>query len=929
MTDPRDEWLRTGGGIRALPDAQAEHIRQLTGRVLGGYRVTGLVGSGGMGLVLRAERAEGDFERTVAIKLVPGVSPATDVARRFQTERQILAGLNHPCIAQLYDGGQTEEGWPYLVMEYVDGLPVDDYCRQQDLSTDERVRLLARITDAVAFAHARLVVHRDIKPSNVLVTRDGNPKLLDFGIAKLLDPATTQETRGERLLTPQYASPEQLLGSPITTGSDIYQLGALYLSVLADEPPFSETSLEEAVNRAASGREVQVSEDARRDIPSDLIAIVEKCLRAEPGDRYPDVGAVRTDLLSYLEGYPVSARRGATLYRLRKLVTRNKAASTFALAALLIAVGGSVIYAVDLREAREVAEARARTAERVLHAMSELITDTYSELMETSGLRRQGNDPDSDLQNEPLRLVLERTTRLIERSLVDEPRLRAELLRVQGMTNRELNRPGLARTQLAEALEASMRVADTDLGMSVLAELVRVGLYDGDRHASETHLNQGLALMERHAVSAPAAADLYSAAARFEEHRGNFQAAAEYGLKAIELLESLPGQRGIPLARAYAGQASIYGQLEAHQAVRAYALKAAAIYEKIEGPQYRGLISAYSELGRSHFLAGEYEAALGYAQRSLRVSRANFGEHHLRTVRAYNNVAVTARRMGDIEGSLESLMRARAIAEEIAPDNLLVQIRLLTSIGNAYESLGELDRAAEEFERGLAIDGLAKAYPKQYAFLLNNYGNLLALRGETARGAGMLREAASIKSRVMGEVNPSTARSLLQLVQSQIRTGHDTDAAVLLKQAERAYKEAFGSGHPKMAYLHLVRGQYLRSQGALDDATAEFRAGLEGRLHEYDEKHVRTTEILVELALTALMAGDEEAARRWLSRAAPGIADMPASIPERVEAAVVVAEVAAATEAPADAARAKSEALALVGQTLPGRDDLTRRLAAL
>jgi serine/threonine protein kinase len=210
------------------------------GRRLGVYQIESEIGHGGMGEVYRAVRADGQFKKNVAIKVVRGGYDTAAVLERFRHERQILASLDHPNIARLYDGGTTEEGIPYLVMELIEGIPVDQYCAEHNLSINDRLKLFAQICGAVQFAHQRLVIHRDIKPSNILVTSDGTPKLLDFGIAKLLDASGGGETTMLPAMTPEYASPEQIRGEPITTATDVYSLGVVLYRLLTGRSPYPE-----------------------------------------------------------------------------------------------------------------------------------------------------------------------------------------------------------------------------------------------------------------------------------------------------------------------------------------------------------------------------------------------------------------------------------------------------------------------------------------------------------------------------------------------------------------------------------------------------------------------------------------------------------------------------------------------------------------
>ncbi|HUS21192.1 MAG TPA: serine/threonine-protein kinase [Aeromicrobium sp.] len=292
---------------------------------VGPYRLVRLLGRGGMGEVYLAERDDGEYRDQVAIKLLaggPGILGG-ERERRLRQERQILASLRHPGIATLYDGGITDDGQPYLVMEYVDGQPITEYCEEHRLTLRERLELFARVCDAVQYAHARQVVHRDLKPSNLLVTPDGASKLLDFGIAKLLDGA--EPTRAEvRVFTPRRAAPEQMRGEPVCTATDVYALGVLLFELLDGRLPFQ-------------GEEEPLQ--VPRELRGDLESILTKALARRPEDRYAAAGFLAEDVRRHLAGEPVQARRQTWAYLSRKLVKRHAfAVALMALAGLALAV---------------------------------------------------------------------------------------------------------------------------------------------------------------------------------------------------------------------------------------------------------------------------------------------------------------------------------------------------------------------------------------------------------------------------------------------------------------------------------------------------------------------------------------------------------------------------------------------------------------
>src|SRR5215469_8978179 len=361
-----------------------------TGRRLGPYELLEQIGEGGMGAVYRAERADGMYKKKVAIKVIHGGLSTDFFISRFKNERQILASLEHPNIARLVDGGITEEGLPYVVLEFVAGMPIDEYCARHCLSITDRLRLFRTVCSAVQHAHQNLVVHRDLKPGNILVTSDGIPKLLDFGTAKILDPQ--QQERGAdhtltaiRLMTPDFASPEQVRGDPITTASDVYSLGVFLYLILSGRRPYRVSSASphdilraicdidpEKPSTAVTGREKVESfvkadspipalvrakpdsnrEKLRRTLSGDLDNIVLKALRKEPERRYATVEQFSEDIRRYLDNLPVIARKDTASYRASKFILRHKAGVAAALAVILTLISGLVITAREERIAQ-------------------------------------------------------------------------------------------------------------------------------------------------------------------------------------------------------------------------------------------------------------------------------------------------------------------------------------------------------------------------------------------------------------------------------------------------------------------------------------------------------------------------------------------------------------------------------------------------
>lgn len=367
----------------------------MIGQRLGPYEITRLLGCGSMGEVYAAERRDGEFEKEVAIKLIRSRTEYGKLLERFSLEKQILASLGHPNIAGLIDAGTTEFGEPYFVLELVNGLPIDQYCRQNNLSVEQKVKLFAKVCEAIHYAHQKLVIHRDIKPSNIMVTIEGEPKILDFGIAKFIGRGGEETLeQGAKPMTPRYASPEQVSGLTLTTATDIYSLGVLFYEILAGHSPYScptmaglagcileqapkppSKALLSSINAATDDDATLLTGDrtpkerfstlltqkllAKR-IKGDLDNIILMTLRKEPERRYESVLQLRDDLGRFLKGYPIAARSESKLYVAGKWMKRNRLAT--ALLGLCVIVGVSFFH-IERRNLQIEAQRNAEVAD--------------------------------------------------------------------------------------------------------------------------------------------------------------------------------------------------------------------------------------------------------------------------------------------------------------------------------------------------------------------------------------------------------------------------------------------------------------------------------------------------------------------------------------------------------------------------------------
>lgn len=487
---------------------QWEEKDGLAGTRIGAYLLEREAGRGGMGLVYLATRADGQFEQTVALKLVKPDPFSQEWVARFQQERQTLARLHHPNIALLHDGGVSEQGWPYFAMEYIDGLPIDLYCQRQRLNLAARLRLFREVMAAVQYAHQNLIVHRDLKPSNILVTSDGVPKLLDFGIAKWLneDAALHITSINHRVLTPEYASPEQIKGEAITTASDIYTLGVLLYHLLTGRSPYRlshytshelERAIREqepeppsaAMNRTQPGKGEKSSpalppeefivdgnpEKWRRSLRGDLDNITLKALAKEPAKRYSSVEQFSEDLRRHFEGLPVSARPNSLTYLSVKFMRRNKAVM-FASAMLMVIV----IFMVNTNlQSQRISRERDKT-------------NQVSKFLEQVFIASDPNESRGDTVT--ARELLDRGATRVRSELRNQPEEQARLLNQIGDIYRKLGRHDRAEPLLREALEIRRRIhgnehIDVTASLNSLGSLLQ---YQGKYTEAEPLLREAL-----------------------------------------------------------------------------------------------------------------------------------------------------------------------------------------------------------------------------------------------------------------------------------------------------------------------------------------------------------------------------------------------------------------------------------------------------
>lgn len=770
-----------GQGIERLLLADPPEARPgaRLGTQVGAYRLIELIGRGGMGEVYLAERADGEFQQRVAVKLLRAGLDSSQAIARFRAEREILARLEHPHIARLLDGGVTEEGLPFLAMEFVRGEPITHFCEAKKLSIEDRLRLFVDVCRATDFAHRSLVVHRDLKPSNILVTERGEVKLLDFGIAKLLEEGAAEAaTRtGFLLLTPEYASPEQVRGGGITTATDVYALGLLLHEILTGQRAQPVADLSPMGVARAVCEEEPVSPSAAaperlaRRLRGDLDTIVAKAVHKEPARRYASAERLADDVLRHLGGRPIQARADSFGYRTGKFLRRHRlaaAASAAVVAALLVGLLLAVSGLVRARRAEAEARREAETARQV----SDLLTGIF-----------KVNDP-GEARGETVtaRELLDRGAERVRGQLADQPAVQGNLLRTIGK-------------------------AYSELGLYERAQ----GLYESD-----LAVRRGL-----HGEGHPEVAASLNLLAEMANRRGDSARAEALALQALAIRERTLGSESPEVAKALATAGIASWQLGDFKSARARLERSLAIQEKALGPSHPDLAGILNNVAILRWQVGDLGGARPLYERALASLERRHGERHPTVAATLNNLAL-------VESQAARYKEARALHERalairrivLAPDHPDIA-ESLNNLGNVLIQQRELALAHSTLEQALQIRerALGPEHPLVGATLCN-VGLVLAKLKDPVRARPALERSVSVLSRALGPDHPDLSFSLETLAEMDRRAGN-------LAAADRASARVLalrgGPSGPRNRNLDnalVLRARVLRDLGREAEADA-------------------------------------------------------------------------------------------------------------
>lgn len=711
-------------------------------RKLGPYRIVREIGHGGMGVVYLAARADEAFEKLVAIKVLPRGLEGEDIIRRFRSERQILASLDHPNIARLLDGGSTEDGLPYLVMEYIEGERIDEYCDTRKLNVSDRLKLFQAVSNAVSYAHRNLVVHRDIKPSNVLVTKEGVPHLLDFGIAKLLTPgaAATELTTALHLLTPEYASPEQVRGEPVTTATDVYSLGVLLYQLLTGRSPYRlEATTKSALERAICEQEPEkpsvavVKSDEKpqgsvdklsRRLAGDLDNIVLMALRKEPQRRYASVDQLSDDISRHLNYLPVIARPDTRGYRLSKFVRRNRTAVIASAVVFATLVGGlaATLWQAHLaRQQRDRARVEQAKAERIKSFLLDMLAYSSPEY---------GSPNAAKSQDAKVSEVLDQAARRAETELAGQPEVLAEVEStiggIYGAQGRNQEAEPILRASLEKTIALHGRKSHE--ATSVSNQLANVLLQEGKQAEADAIFREDIDIerdLEKRGQGDPAAlAQMLAGYGAMLDQR-NDRRSEDYLREALRYSYAFKGKDRAVVAMIYndlSNEAGYRGDPdEAERLLRASLEE----YRKLPPGTYVEMSTTLSNLGALLIRKGKYAEAEPYVLEGLALRRKVFGDAHVSTSMGFFRLAdlrYKQRRYEEAEKadqeSIDTFKRAVPV-----PQNNVLFANPLIEMGSILDEMGR-SREAENYLRQ-ALEIRTQFLPK---------GNQLIGRAEAVLG---------------------------------------------------------------------------------------------------------------------------------------------------------------------------------------------------
>jgi eukaryotic-like serine/threonine-protein kinase len=771
-------------------------------RRLGPYRLIEEIGSGGMGTVFLAERADDAFARRVAIKVLRGI-PTRESTERMRRERQILADLSHPHIARLLDGGSTADGQPYLVMEYVEGEPINAFCVTRGLSIADRLRLIQKVCGAVQFAHQRLVIHRDLKPANVLVRADGEPVLLDFGIAKLLGNTGGAAQTGMPWFTPAYASPEQRRGEAVSTATDVHGLGLLLYECLAERPPSADPS--ERLPRPSA------SQTTRYRIPAELDLIVAKATHTEPERRYVSAAALAEDLQRYLRGRPVHAAPDRLHYRIAKFVGRHRLAT----AAIAAAIAMAILFTWRLANERDRA-LRAETEARQQSATAERVVDYLVSLFHSASPDEAGTKPIAP------RELVDRGRKEIDSRLAGSPLQQARLLGAIGKIYLELGAPEAAAESLGAAADLEHAHGTSSRRAGYLADQGYAFNIAEQPGAAEPILREGLAELDKSPQKDPKTmADVLSTLGLSEARNGNPDAALKTLQRALDYAREADDGEGVRVGQSLYALAEVQmrrGKFDEAEKNARHSIELLRAKTSDSSPE---VLSATGFLTEVYEQQGRYAEGEALLRQMLATRLKTLAPDSAWAITVRNNLAQAIQLQGRIVEATTLLRQNVDYLRAADQRDTASYFISLNNLASLLEQAGDYASSIELFDETLKRAELHENDPHLPTYR-QNLGRSLLLAGRLDAAWPLLDRAIEGGTASL-DLNIERGRRLLHLAEWMRRSGRLDEAMRYAEAAGTQFAALFPAEHPRLGAVARTRALVLRDQGHAADAEAEFR----------------------------------------------------------------------------------------------------------
>ncbi len=897
QADSKDEDFLETPAVDFVPELFGDELEteSVAADAVPPYRIIGEVGRGGMGTVHLAERADGHFEQRVALKIVRGGLSSGKIADRFLRERQILAGLEHPNIARLLDGGVTKDGLPFFALEYVDGSPITRYADEKKLSVNERLRLFEQVCEAVRYAQTHLVVHRDLKPSNILVTNDGKVKLLDFGIAKLIDPEGEEggdaTIDGARAMTPEYAAPEQIRGETITTATDVYALGVVLYELLSGRRPYridSRTpgaaeraileevseSLPRAVERASKvtsgdshsmpATSETVSENRRttpdvlrKRLAGDLENIVAKALRKDSDRRYRTAEALLDDLCRHRQGLPILARPATFNYRARKYVSRHKMGVVSATVVALALLGGVAGIAWQGRIAAREAHRATRVKDFLISIFQEADPDR------TPGEDVKASD------------ILARGAARVRRELADEPEMTAELLRTIAKIYEELGSYGAAKPLAEEAygLRSTLFGEDDPRTAETICDLGTIHHRYGEYTVAESLFRRALAIERRlRSHDDPRIAEVASNLAGALAHLGEYEEAERLYRETLAIDRQQFGDQSPQIAMDMNNLAVMLGDLDRLDEAEEMARQALRIRRARAGESPTEFATSLHNLGTALRDRGEFDEAESLLREAVEQKRTLYPDGHPSLGRSLRSLSWVLVDKDDLDGGERALEEAHAMqVRQLGPDHEEVGTTLNQLALLAYQR-GDFDRAAKRLEESITI--FRKTLPEDHPTVLTLRSNLATmnlLSGDLDAAERTYRELLEIRRKKFGDAHTDVGFTYLTLGDVARRRNDSEEAVAQYRMGVSIYENAVDADHVDLAWARRSVAVALADGGSYTESEELLRTALATYRTNFSDGHRRIYEVSGALGRTLTLAGRPEDALPFLEEAVAGL----------------------------------------------------------